>query len=144
MSGSADTGEPNAPYRPSLPGEPGYQSPPSHHDMTQPGSIHMPGMHDFMMDTFATPSPSQVASLFDDEAGMSHGVEGHQGPDGDAGVAHDSTGPRDLDGLAGPQGQDVENPNTHRLQPDQLLLIGKCVCVCVCIYIYIYIANFFL
>jgi len=53
----------------------------------------MPGMHDFMMDTFATPSPSQVASLFDDEAGMSHGVEGHQGPDGDAGVAHDSTGP---------------------------------------------------
>jgi hypothetical protein len=55
MSGSADTGEPNAPYRPSLPGEPGYlQSPLSHHDMTQPGSIHMPGMHDFMMDNFAT------------------------------------------------------------------------------------------
>jgi len=27
---------------------------------------------------------------------MSHGVEGHQGPDGDAGVAHDSTGPQDL------------------------------------------------
>jgi hypothetical protein len=56
----------------------------------------MPSMHDFMMDTFATPSSSQVASLFDDEAGMSHGVEGHQGPDGDAGVAHDSTGPQDL------------------------------------------------
>jgi hypothetical protein len=116
MSGSADTGEPNAPYRPSLPGEPGYlQSPLSHHDMTQPGSIHMPGMHDFMMDTFATPSPSQMASLFDDEAGMSHGVEGHQGPDGDAGVAHDSTGPQDLDGQAGPQGQDAEDPNTRRL-----------------------------
>jgi len=71
---------------------------------------------------------------------MSHGVEGHQGPDGDAGVAHDSTGPQDLDGQAGPQGQDAEDPNTRRLQPDQLLLIGKCVCVCVCIYI----ANYFL
>jgi hypothetical protein len=83
--GSADTGELHAPYRPSLPDETGYQTPPSHHDMTEPGSMHMPGMHDFMMDTFTTRSPSQVASLFDDEAGTSHGVEGHQGPNGDAG-----------------------------------------------------------
>jgi hypothetical protein len=98
-----------------------------------------------MLETFATPSSGQVASLFDDEAGMLHGVEGHHGPDGDAGVAHGSAGPQDQDGLMspqgqdglvgpqgqdgseGPQGQDVEDPNTHTLQPDQLLLIGKCV-----------------
>lgn len=113
-SGFANTVQPNALYRPSLPGEPGYQTPPSHHDMTQHGLLHLSCMHDFMMDTFATPSPSQVASLFDDEVRVSHGVKGHQGSNGDARVAH---------GPAGPQGQDAEDPNTQRLQQDQLQLI---------------------
>lgn len=62
-------------------------------------------MHDFM-DTFAIPFPGQVASLFEDEAGVPHGEKGHHGLDGDAGVAH---------GLVGPQGQDAEDPNMQRL-----------------------------
>jgi hypothetical protein len=49
-------------------------------------------MHDFM-DTFATPSPGQVASLLEDEAGVPHVEEGHHGPDGDARVAHGPAGP---------------------------------------------------
>jgi hypothetical protein len=44
-----------------------------------------------------------VASLFDDEAGMSHAVEGHLGPDGDARVAHGPAGPQGQDGSAGPK-----------------------------------------
>jgi hypothetical protein len=63
--------------------------------------------HDGHLCYSATPSSSQVASLFDDEVGVSHGVEGHQGLNGDARVAH---------GPTGPQGQDAEDPNTQRLQ----------------------------
>jgi hypothetical protein len=84
--------QPHALYRPSLLGEPRYQTPFSHHDMTQHCSLHLSGMHDFM-DTFATPSPSQVASLLEDEAGVPHDEEGHHGPDGDARVAHGPAGP---------------------------------------------------
>jgi hypothetical protein len=61
MLGSVDIGELHAPYRPSLPGETEYQTPPSHHDMTEPGSMHRHArFHDGHL-YYSFPEPGGIA-----------------------------------------------------------------------------------